>query len=210
MLISDFGGVLTTPLAESFMAVQDEVGIPPRVFGMALADLTEKTGLNPLFELEMGKISEAVFSERLADGLEPHLGHRPVIEKFGEVFFEALHPNQGMIDLIREVRRDGLRTAMLTNNVREWEPLWRQMLPVDELFEEVVDSGFVGVRKPDPKIYELTLGRVDLAPQACIFVDDLEINCEAASDLGMHAVHFRETAQVRSEVHELLASHNAG
>jgi putative hydrolase of the HAD superfamily len=109
-----------------------------------------------------------------------------------------------MIDLIREVRREGLRTALLTNNVKEWEPLWRSMLPVDELFETVVDSAFVGVRKPDPRIYELTLERVELPPGACLFVDDLEINCEAASDLGFEVVHFRETAQARAEVHAKL------
>ncbi|MGA7395914.1 MAG: HAD-IA family hydrolase, partial [Solirubrobacterales bacterium] len=95
------------------------------------------------------------------------------------------------------------------NNVKEWEPLWREMLPVDELFETVVDSAFVGLRKPDPKIYELTLMRIELAPEACIFIDDMKINCDAASELGIHAVHFRETAQARAEVHELLATHNS-
>ena len=58
--------------------------------------------------------------------------------------------------------------AILTNNVREWEPLWRAMLPVDEIFELVVDSAFVGMRKPDPRIYELTLERLGLrAATAC-------------------------------------------
>ena len=52
--------------------------------------------------------------------------------------------------------------AMLTNNVREWEPLWRSMLPVDEIFETVVDSGFVGCRKPESRIYEMTLERIGL------------------------------------------------
>ncbi len=205
MVISDFGGVLTTPLAESFMAMQDKAGIPPKIFGIALKEMTEKTGTNPLFELECGRITEREFSDQLADGLEPHLGRRPVIEEFGITFFGALHPNPGMIDLIREVKRDGLRTALLTNNVKEWEPLWREMMPIDELFETVVDSGFVGVRKPDPRIYELMLERVQLPPEACIFIDDIEINCTSATELGIHAVHFRETAQARAEVHELLA-----
>lgn len=204
MLISDFGGVLTSPLFQSFAAIHDAAGIPPESLGIALARITEKTGANPLFELECGRIPEAEFtramSEQLAEDLE-----RPV--DFGELglrFFEALDPNIGMIDLIREVRREGLRTALLTNNVKEWEPLWRSMLPVDELFETVVDSAFVGVRKPDPRIYELTLERVELPPGACLFVDDLEINCEAASDLGFEVVHFRETAQARAEVHAKL------
>ena len=66
-----------------------------------------------------------------------------------------------MIDFVRELRGRGVRAALLTNNVREWEPLWRAKLPeVDELFEVVVDSAFVGLRKPDPAIYELTLERL--------------------------------------------------
>ena len=66
-----------------------------------------------------------------------------------------------MIEFVRELRERGVRTALLTNNVREWEPLWRAKLPeVDELFELVVDSAFVGLRKPEPAIYELTLERL--------------------------------------------------
>ena len=205
MVISDFGGVLTTPLAESFMAIQDSVGISPRHFSEALGRTAEETGRNPLFELECGRITDEQFTQQISDALEPILGHRPEFREFGLTFFEALHPNVAMIDLIRDVKRSGYRAALLTNNVKEWEPLWRSMLPVDELFETVVDSGFVGCRKPDPRIYEITLSRVELPPESCVFVDDMEINCEAAQELGMRAIHFRETAQVKSELSELLA-----
>lgn len=204
MVISDFGGVLTTPLFEAFASVQDRVGIPPKTFGEALRSVA-KDGDNPLFQLERGEITERDFQKQLADGLEPLVGHRPVIEDFGLLLFEALDPNPGMIDLIREVRRDGLRTALLTNNVREWEPKWRSMMPIDELFETVVDSAFVGCRKPDPRIYQLTLERIELEPEECIFIDDMEINIDAANELGIHGVHFRETSQARAEVHALLA-----
>jgi putative hydrolase of the HAD superfamily len=169
-----------------------------------MKNATEEDGVNPLFELECGRITDDAFTERISDALEPILGHRPEFREFGLTFFEALHPNVGMLDLIREVRRNGYRTALLTNNVREWEPMWRSMLPVDELFETVVDSAFVGCRKPDPRIYEITLGRVELPAEACVFIDDMEINCEAAEKLGITAIHFRETAQVRAEVHRLL------
>ena len=205
MVISDFGGVLTTPLVEAFASVQDRVGIPPKTFGEALRALNEREGTNPLFELECGRITEKEFQVQLADGLEPLLGHRPEIEDFGLLLFEALDPNPGMIDLIREVRRDGIRTSLLTNNVKEWEVKWRSMMPIDELFETVVDSAFVGCRKPDPRIYHLTLERVGLDPEECIFIDDMKINIDAANELGLHGVHFRETAQVRAEVHDLLA-----
>ena len=86
--------------------------------------------------------------------------------------------------------------------MREWEPLWRAKLPeVDELFEVVVDSAFVGLRKPDPAIYELTLERLGgVAPERCVFVDDLDMNCDAARELGMTAVRFENADQAIPEI----------
>ena len=92
-----------------------------------------------------------------------------------------------MLDLMRELRDRGYRMAILTNNVREWEELWRAKLPVDEIFELVVDSAWVGMRKPDPAIYQLTIERLGGARRRseCLFVDDNELNVEAARELGM-------------------------
>ena len=109
-----------------------------------------------------------------------------------------------MIELMRELKVEGYRMAMLTNNVREWEPLWRTMLPVDEIFETVVDSGFVGCRKPEPRIYELTLERIGMPAEACLFVDDLPHNCEGARKAGMSAVHFRDNEQAIAEIRAAL------
>jgi putative hydrolase of the HAD superfamily len=97
-----------------------------------------------------------------------------------------------MIELMRELKDAGYRMAMLTNNVREWEPLWRPMLPVDEIFETVVDSGFVGCRKPESQIYAITLDRIAVPAESCLFVDDILVNCEGAEKAGMTAVHFQD------------------
>jgi putative hydrolase of the HAD superfamily len=199
-VISDFGGVLTTPLLSSFMAVQDEIGIAPEDLGKAMRAIAAEDGENPLYALERGEMAEADFLERLNDGLEPLLGHRPELHRFREVYFEALHPNQPMIELMQELKAAGKRMAMLTNNVREWEPVWRPMLPVDEIFETVVDSGFVGCRKPEPRIYEMTLERLGLPAEACLFVDDLLPNIEGARRAGMAAVHFRDNEQAIAEI----------
>jgi putative hydrolase of the HAD superfamily len=203
-VVSDFGGVLTTPLLSSFMAIQDEIGITPESIGKAMRAISNDDD-NPLYALERGEIAEADFLERLADGLEPVLGQRPHLHRFREVYFEALQPNLEMIELMRELKAGGKRMAMLTNNVREWEPLWRPMLPVDEIFETVVDSGFVGCRKPEAKIYELTLERLGLPAEACLFVDDLLPNCEGARAAGMSAVHFRDNEQAIPEIRAALA-----
>lgn len=203
-VVSDFGGVLTTPLIQSFMAFQDTIGIPPETLGEALRGATSANGDNPLFEMERGEISEAEFVERLADALAPLLGHRPAMHRFSEIFFDALEPNPGMIGLMREIKAGGYRMALLTNNVREWEPLWRPMLPVDEIFETVVDSGFVGTRKPESRIYEITLERLGLPAESCLFVDDVQVNCEGAEKAGMSAVHFRDNEQAIAEIRAAL------
>lgn len=204
-VISDFGGVLTTPLVQSFAAVQDETGIPFDDLAKAMARIQEEDGRHPLFELETGRLTEADFLRKLGDALEPALGHRPELHRFREIYFEALHPNEPMIDLMREIKQQGHRMALLTNNVREWEPLWRTMLPVDEIFEVVVDSGFVGCRKPDREIYELTLRRLGATdPEECLFIDDTEHNCDAAWELGMSAVHYRNNKQAIGEIRSAL------
>jgi putative hydrolase of the HAD superfamily len=203
-VISDFGGVLTTPLIQSFMAFQDQTGISTETLGKAMQAAAETDGENPLFELERGEITEVAFLERLTDGLEPLLGHRPQMHRFKEIYFEALDSNPAMIELMRELKAEGYRMAMLTNNVREWEPLWRSMLPVDEIFETVVDSGFVGCRKPEGQIYRMTLERIGLPAEACLFVDDVAVNCEGARKAGIRAVHFQENEQAIGEIRATL------
>lgn len=206
-VISDFGGVLTSPLLESFAAVQDETGIPFDEVGRAMVRIAGRDGgENPLYRLERGEMTEADFLDSIADELEGTLGHRPAMHRFSEVYFDALQPNPPMIDLMRELKGSGLRMAMLTNNVREWEPKWRSMLPVDEIFELVVDSAFVGLRKPDPEIYRLTVERLAGPPaERCLFVDDIEVNCQAAAELGMLTVHYREPYQAIAEIRSAVA-----
>ena len=205
-VISDFGGVLTTPLLGSFMALQDEIGIEPGTLGRAMQRIAERDGQHPLFELERGRVSEADFLETLTRELEPELGHRPQLYRFSEIYFDALEVNEPMIGVMRGARDRGFRMALLTNNIREWEPLWRAMLPVDEIFDVVVDSAFVGMRKPEPEIYELTVERLGdgVRPAECLFVDDVEVNVDAARSLGMQTVHFQSNDQAIPEIQAAL------
>ena len=203
-VISDFGGVLTTPLINSFLAYQRESGIGLEDLGKAMASVMEADGgRHPLFELEKGNVTEEEFTRRLGDALGRPLG------TMRETYFENLHPNEPMIGLMRELRDRGMRMALLTNNVREWEPLWRAKLPdVDDIFEVIVDSAFVGMRKPEPEIYTLTVERLGdgLRAEDCLFVDDVEVNCDAARELGMTAVHFRDNGQAIAEVRAVLSA----
>jgi putative hydrolase of the HAD superfamily len=205
-VISDFGGVLTMPLLGAFEQVQDGIAVPPEAYGEAMAHALRRDGVHPLFALERGEISEGEFLARLERGLAEAAGITVSLHEFGARLMGALHPNHELFDHYRELRRErGLRFALCTNNVREWEPLWRPKLPIDELFEVVVDSAFVGTRKPEPEIYAITLERLRLRGDACVFVDDLEVNVEAAREAGMHGVHFRDTATAIAELASLLA-----
>jgi putative hydrolase of the HAD superfamily len=205
VVISDFGGVLTTPLLRSFLAFQDETGISFETLGKAMQRVAERDGAYPLFELEKGNLTEAEFLELIQAELEAELGHRPQLHRFREIYFEALDPNEPMIELMRSLKGRGYRMALLTNNVREWEPLWRSMLPVDEIFEVIVDSARVGTRKPESEIFELTLEQLgEVAPAECIFIDDTDVHCEAARKLGMTAVHFERNEQAIGEIEAAL------
>jgi putative hydrolase of the HAD superfamily len=201
-LISDFGGVLTSPLQGGFLAYQEESGVSLEDLGRAMARATEEHGEHPLFVLERGEISESEFRARI----EPHLEDGFDLTRLRTLYFERMEPNRAMIEFVREVRGRALRTALLTNNVREWEPLWRAKLPeIDQLFEVVVDSAFVGMRKPDPAIYELTLERLGVAAEESVFVDDLERNCDTARSLGMSVVRFERAEQAIPELRSALA-----
>jgi putative hydrolase of the HAD superfamily len=204
-VISDFGGVLTNRLIEAFAAFQNETGISTEQLGRGMQRVAERDGEYPLFRLERGEISERDFLEDLSWGLEPELGHRPTLHRFREIYFDALHANEPMLDLMRELRGRGYRMAILTNNVREWEELWRSKLPLDEIFELIVDSAWVGLRKPEPQIYQLTLERLGgLQPKQCLFVDDNELNVAAADELGMLAIRFVSNEQAIPEIREAL------
>src|SRR5207248_4046242 len=201
-LISDVGGVLTNPLWEAFSGWNERVGADPGVLGRALQEAAEEAdGRHPLYELEKGNISEAEF----VAAVERHLpGLR--LDGFRDIYHSHLHANEPMISFLRELRDRGLRLALCTNNIREWEPLWRAKLPVDEIFDVVVDSAFVGMRKPEREIYELTLERLGdgVSASDCVFVDDVDVNCEMARELGMRAVHYGSPEQAIPEIEAAL------
>lgn len=197
VIISDFGGVLTNPLEEAFLRFQADSGVPLEELGKAMFAIAERDGENPLYRIEKGEITFDAFEQQIESQLTLQLGKRPDFRQFSESYFDALSPNQPFLDYLFEYKSAGGRLALLTNNIREWEPRWRAMLPIDELFETVVDSGFVGMRKPEREIYELTFERIqgldglaDVEPAQCVLVDDIEVNCDGAREFGFGAVRY--------------------
>jgi putative hydrolase of the HAD superfamily len=209
-VISDFGGVLTTPLAGSFEVFADRSGMSMAELSGALGAIVAREGAHPLYELECGRLTEAQFVAALERALREQVGREISCERFSDALWAGLAPNPPMISLMAQLRAEGYRMALLTNNVREWEPRWRAMAPIDDIFEFVVDSAFVGVRKPDPQIYELALAGLGLAGEQCLFVDDLERNCEAAQAAGMEAVVYRDAEQAVAEIRAVLEGGGVG
>lgn len=203
-IISDFGGVLTSPLIDSFTAFQNASGISLEALGTAMAAIAARDGANPLFELETGRLTEAEFLRALGAELSAHLDREVEMDGFGDRYFEHLAPNERLIAYMRELRGRGYKLAICTNNVREWAQRWRAMLPVEEIFDLVVDSAFVGTRKPEPRIYEITLERLCVSAGEALFIDDIELNCSAAQELGIRAVWFRSTDQAIEEIEAAL------
>jgi putative hydrolase of the HAD superfamily len=226
-VVSDFGGVLTVPLMEAFARAEGDAlsggdaaaegrTAPPtgddapalllQHLPAAMARSGERDGEHPLYALERGEISERAFLSRLERALGEELGRPLSLDGFAERLMGALRPNEALFDHYRALKARGVRFALCTNNVREWEARWRALLPIDEVFEVVVDSAFVGTRKPEPEIYAITLERLGLPAEACVFVDDLEVNVAAARAAGMHGIHFRSTEQAIAELDELLGA----
>ncbi|MDP1850287.1 MAG: HAD family phosphatase [Solirubrobacteraceae bacterium] len=205
-IVSDFGGVLTTPLSGSFQSFADGSGVDLETMGQALTALHERDGIHPLHELECGRLSETAFVESLRDSLADLLGRRVELASLADSLWEGLFPNEAMIAFMASLRAEGYRMGLLTNNVREWELKWRAMAPIDDIFELVIDSAFVGVRKPDPEIYELTVTGLGVPAAECLFVDDIEVNCDAAQAAGMTAVVFRDAQQAIAEMRAILAA----
>jgi putative hydrolase of the HAD superfamily len=96
--------------------------------------------------------------------------------------------NTAMVALVGDLRRAGIATALLTNNVAEFRPSWHTAIPVEELFDVVVDSSAVGMRKPNPAIFEFTLNQLGQRPERSAFLDDIATNTAAARRLGWHAI----------------------
>ena len=108
------------------------------------------------------------------------------------------------VERARKLRGSGYRTALVTNNVSEFSRAWRRLVPVDELFELVIDSSEEGVRKPDPAIFRLALERLGgIRPECALFLDDHLGNVTAAEALGIRAV------QVEADPAEALAALDA-
>jgi epoxide hydrolase-like predicted phosphatase len=204
-LIFDYGGVLTSPLLNTTDSWLDSDGIDPESFRNAMRDwlgLAYGTDAadSPVHALERGEVEVPDFERQLAARLTT-LDGRPV-EADGLLtrMFSGSGWEPQMAEVLRHAKAAGLATALLSNS-------WGLAYPRehwDELFDVVVISGEVGMRKPEARIYQLTAERLGLAPEACVFVDDLAPNIRGAAAVGMVGVHHVTPQQTIEELESLL------
>jgi putative hydrolase of the HAD superfamily len=213
-VIFDYGGVFSSPLFRGIGKFEADMGYPAgAILELLFGDkayigvegrehtptptvTTEDGGVavtHDWHRMEIGEITlEQWFtgvSERAPEVLGQPINMDAYLTFMAEMPVGVHWP---VVHKARELLASGVPIALLTNNVKEWGDHWRATFPVDELFEIVVDSSEVGMRKPDPRIYLLTCERVGVAPDASVFVDDNAENIAAARALGMETVHFGE------------------
>lgn len=193
-LLVDWGGVMTTDVFASFTTFCRQEGISPDAVAQRFASDPDAAEL--LVGLETGAISEEQFEPRLAELLGVN-GNGLIDRLFASGADDPL-----MHDAVARARATGVRTGLISNSwgTRRYD---RELLA--RLFDGVVISGEVGIRKPSVRIYELGAQAIGLAPEACVFVDDLGMNLRPAAELGMATVHHTDAQQTISELEALLS-----
>ena len=192
-LLVDWGGVLTTNLFDSFRAFCTAEALEPEAIGRHFREHRESREM--LINLETGTLPEEEFEPMFAAalGVEP----TGLIDRL----FAGSGPEPAMFDALLSARRAGIRTGLISNS---WGT---RRYPRDQfaaLFDGVVISGEVGMRKPAPEMYVLGAERIGLPPEECVYVDDLPFNLTPAAELGMATVHHVAAEQTVAELEALL------
>ncbi|HXY92120.1 MAG TPA: HAD family phosphatase [Acidimicrobiia bacterium] len=187
-VLFDYGGVFTPSPFGAVNAYAHALGAEPAFFREIVFGSYDTDSDHPWHRCERGEISVAQTWQEISAAVES-AGYRfDLAEMFGRMRGDGVD-RAIVFDVVRDVRARGLRTAIITNNVREYGDAWRGQLPADDLFDTIVDSSHVGVRKPNPAIYHIALERLAVAdPSLAVFLDDYEGNVVAARNLGMHGI----------------------
>jgi epoxide hydrolase-like predicted phosphatase len=206
-VLIDWGGVLTTSLHEAIAEWILADAIDASHYRDIMRELVRHAyensagGENLIHALERGELDVATFERELAARLLTMEGAPPMAEGLLTRMFAGFHPVPTMYEMLRAARAAGLSTCLVSNSwgdhyLREG---W------DDYFDQVVISGEVGMRKPEPRIFHHALGLVGLRPEECVFIDDIEANIEAARAIGIVGLHHRDADATIAAVEELCS-----
>lgn len=193
-LLVDWGGVLTSNVFDSFAAFCAAEGLRADAVKDAFAGDPAARAL--LADLESGRLEDARFERRFGALLEVRESNGLIGRLFG-----GLRPDPAMQDAVAAFRAAGIRTGLLSNS---WGTRLYDRARLERLFDVVLVSGELGVRKPEPEIYAIAAERMGMAPEDLVFVDDLPGNLKPARALGMATVVHRGAGSTVAELEELL------
>ncbi len=210
-VIFDYGGVLSTTPFAGIAEFERQMGYPSKslarlLFGAGASPQgpTESIPDHDWHLLETGRLTLDEFHERLVARSEAALGKPLDLGVYAQFLRElGVGVHWMMVHRVRELRAEGYGTAILTNNIKEWGRYWRESIPM-ELFDVVVDSCEVGLRKPDPAIFRLTCDRLGVAPEAAVFLDDTRRHVESARTVGLHAILVDDPLAALAELDAIL------
>ncbi|BCO36260.1 HAD family hydrolase [Mycobacterium heckeshornense] len=205
-VLFDYGGVMTELPGSGLRALAESAGADPAQFASFFREAYHQDGGDgPLQKVERGEMTLQELDDwGRAEGIRRGwtLSLAGLIEVVSGM---PIRPK--MVGYVSELRQRGFRTALITNNAREFSDIWRSKLQADDLFDVVVVSCDVGVRKPDPAIYELALERLgSVPPERAVFLDDMEGNLAGARDIGMHTVLVDDDTQAAIDRLETMLS----
>jgi putative hydrolase of the HAD superfamily len=196
-VLFDFGGVISSSPFEAFAHLEVERGLPADFIRTVNATNPDT---NAWARLERGEVDLETFGSMWSDEARA-LGHeldgRLVLERLaGEI-------RPQMVDAIRSCKTK-YKTACLTNNFTRAEAiLSEEVAEVYSLFDAVLESRVLGVRKPDPHFYELACEELNVEPGECVFLDDLGVNLKPARELGMQTIKVTDPDVALTELGEL-------
>ncbi|MFC7589856.1 HAD family phosphatase [Nonomuraea antimicrobica] len=204
-VLIDWGGVLTTSLSDSIGRWIAADRIDADRYYAVMGELIDHAyrggdGESSIHALERGELDGADFERDLAARLLTLDGAPPVAEGLLERMFAGFERVDTMYDMLRDVRAGGVKTCLLSNS-------WSNTYPRDgwdELFDAVVISGEVGMRKPEERIYLHALDLLGLSGEECVFIDDIEANIDAARALGITGIHHRDADTTLAQLEPVL------
>ena len=183
----DFGGIFTPSPFGAAHAYAESEGIDPVEFVELVFGQYDDDTDHVWHQLERGEVTMVDALAQIAAEAEARGLPFDLMKMFSSLGED--HDRSIVVDTVRKVRGHGVRTAIVTNNIREYGDAWRGMVPVDELFDVIVDSCEEGIRKPDPRIFTIALERLGVEDaERTVFLDDFDGNISAARALGMHGI----------------------
>jgi len=201
-VLFDYGGVLTSPVGESIAAWHAADGIDPQSFSVTLKQWLSRTvpWVTPIHRLETGELVAAEFEEIFAAALRTVDGRPIEAEGILARMFAEMRPDPEMFALAQNLRESGVRVGLLSNS---WGNTYSRT-EIDVLFDPVVISGEIGLRKPRAAIYEHAVGLLGLPAGRVLFVDDAEPNIIGAQACGLRALHHTSPRCTRAALAALV------